>query len=787
MNLLAGILARLLCAGLLVAGALSPEPATAQPIDQAAAVRNAEAEVEGLKRDLNAVRTAEDRTRLLEEARAIHERAVALQETLAAPVAQIEQRIEQLGPDAADNADTAIRQQHRALSQELAAQVALTRRTALVEVEALQRLNALAEEQARVLGEELFQRATSPLAPALWIDGYAALEQDIARAHAGAVARVEPTRPLPMIGLALVVWVGVVLAAAGPGQRLVDRWGARLADRLAGQETPFTLPLFAVWSVLADVALVVACALALLLAMNWAALPTLLLDIGGVLVVAGVIGFFSRATVVAILQPRLPEWRLWKTSDEAANCGVKAGNATAIAIALIIAVEASVERLAVSLPSRVFLHSALALVTVVQIAYALHMLGRMQQAQARAENEGQPSGRSGAELWIGLGGLGVLFLTLAGMFGYVSLANRLSQWAIWAVMVLLTTYILMALVDGLCRRLATARARDRRTPSSSRALQQASVVLSAVLRLLLLLVACGAVLVPFGAGFTSVFGLLTPVFDGFEVGGVRISAGAVLRAALAFVVVIALIRFVRIWITDSYLPTTNLQADARDSIDKILRYIGIVLAVLWAMTAFGVGMEKVAILASALSVGIGFGLQAITQNFVSGLILLIERPVRIGDWVKLNDVEGDIRRINVRSTEIRVGDHSTMIVPNSELITKVVQNKTKGNSLGRAQIQFSVPVDSDLDEAIDTIMKTMAADADVLETPAPAVFLDRVEGSMAVLNCFLHLRSPRIAYGVRSRVTLAVLRALRGGGHPASLPSQPSRPAPSSPDASAET
>ncbi len=94
--------------------------------------------------------------------------------------------------------------------------------------------------------------------------------------------------------------------------------------------------------------------------------------------------------------------------------------------------------------------------------------------------------------------------------------------------------------------------------------------------------------------------------------------------------------------------------------------------------------------------GIGFGLQVITQNFVSGLILLAERPVKIGDWVKLGDQEGDIRRISLRSTEIQVGDKSTLIVPNSELVTKTVRNMTMGNNQGRIQIQFAVPPSTDV-------------------------------------------------------------------------------------------
>ncbi|REN06470.1 DUF3772 domain-containing protein, partial [Mycobacterium tuberculosis] len=93
----------------------------------------------------------------------------------------------------------------------------------------------------------------------------------------------------------------------------------------------------------------------------------------------------------------------------------------------------------------------------------------------------------------------------------------------------------------------------------------------------------------------------------------------------------------------------ELDAGARNSISTVTRYLGIIAAVLWGLTALGIGFEKLALVVSALSVGIGFGLQAITQNFVSGLILLAERPVKIGDWVKLGDQEGDIKRISVRS------------------------------------------------------------------------------------------------------------------------------------------
>ena len=114
----------------------------------------------------------------------------------------------------------------------------------------------------------------------------------------------------------------------------------------------------------------------------------------------------------------------------------------------------------------------------------------------------------------------------------------------------------------------------------------------------------------------------------------------------------------------------------RSSLTTLLGYVGGIVVIAIALSALGIGVERIAWVASALSVGIGFGLQAIVQNFISGLILLAERPVKVGDWVVLGTSEGDVRRINVRATEIQLGDRSTLIVPNSEFITKTVRNMT---------------------------------------------------------------------------------------------------------------
>jgi len=189
-----------------------------------------------------------------------------------------------------------------------------------------------------------------------------------------------------------------------------------------------------------------------------------------------------------------------------------------------------------------------------------------------------------------------------------------------------------------------------------------------------------------------------------------------------------------------------------------------------SLSAVGIGLERVAWIASALSVGIGFGLQAVVQNFVSGLILLAERPVKVGDWVSLGGVEGDIRRINVRATEIQMGDRSTVIVPNSEFITKVVRNVTMANPLGRVQIKLALPVNTDAAQAHDLILAAFAENPDMLAEPAPDVMLDGMDATSLVFNATGYVASPRMAYRVRSDLLFDVLRRLRVANLPLVTP-----------------
>ena len=143
----------------------------------------------------------------------------------------------------------------------------------------------------------------------------------------------------------------------------------------------------------------------------------------------------------------------------------------------------------------------------------------------------------------------------------------------------------------------------------------------------------------------------TSILTGFKIAGFSFSIGRVLMAILAFIVIIGLTRFVQRWFEVKVLSRTRLDSGLRNSIRSGVGYLGYFVAAIIGLTWAGINLSNLALIAGALSVGIGFGLQNIVNNFVSGLIMLVERPIKLGDIISVGPVEGFVRKINVRATE----------------------------------------------------------------------------------------------------------------------------------------
>lgn len=211
--------------------------------------------------------------------------------------------------------------------------------------------------------------------------------------------------------------------------------------------------------------------------------------------------------------------------------------------------------------------------------------------------------------------------------------------------------------------------------------------------------------------------------QGFSIGGVTLSPFAVLTCLVVFALGYSLTSFLQGAMRSAILPKTKLDPGGQNAVSSMIGYVGVALSALLAITAAGINLSSLAVVAGALSVGIGFGMQQVVSNFVSGIILLVERPIAVGDWIEVGGNQGVVKKMAVRATQIQTFDRNDIIVPNSNLITQPVTNWTRGSLQGRVIIPLTVGVTSDSREIERLLIEIAEDQPTVLISPAPVALL----------------------------------------------------------------
>ncbi|MGN2252020.1 DUF3772 domain-containing protein [Frateuria sp. GZRe12] len=751
----------------------APTNATTPVVSPAQTLDDLRDQLDSIKSELK--KKPDDRTLadLRTTALSVQDQAEQLAATLTPQMASLDARLAVLGPTPAKGAPpeaAEVAAQRRQLDKSKTSLDAQIKQAQLLGEEGMQlaaQVSGLRRDQFQA---QLASRTATPLSGAFWTEPARSLPDDLARlkrlrAH---VADAWKDAWQPPNRLPLLCCLGAALLLLVTGRLLLERFVIFLAARvmpdshLRRSATAFGIALGAV--------LVFGLAAQLVrLGLDWndtldPGLDELALSLVRRVSFAAFVAGLGRA----LLAVRHPSWRLPTLSDAAARRLRLFPGLLAAATLLLSVVERINSTIGASLPATVATRGVIALVVSGLVGAALLRLGQARRALIA-------SGTAPAQrpLWVGLlagaAALGVVLSWIAVALGYIALAFFLATQMLWIGVLIGSLYLLLHLVHDLIATLLAPNGRSGQRLQAAfglppRTLEQTATVLSGISRVLILLLAIGALLAPFGTDPQELAARMGQRFGNLTLGQLTIDPSTVFEALAVFVLGLIAVRVLKRWLGDQLLPKTTLEPGMQNSVVTLLGYVGGVLVFALALAALNVSLQSIAWIASALSVGIGFGLQAIVQNFISGLILLAERPVKVGDWVSLADVEGDIRRINVRATEIQMWDRSTVIVPNSQLITQNVRNVTLANAQGRVQIKLPMPLDTNARRARQIILDAFLGHPTILDTPATSVQLEHVDTLGIHFVATGYVPSPREVGGVRSELLLAILEQLRGEG-----------------------
>jgi small-conductance mechanosensitive channel len=689
-------------------------------------------------------------------------------------LAEVDARLAELGPAPAKGAPAEaadIAAQRTALTQQRTAVDAEIKRAKVLGVEAQQATAQIDEARRASFQARVSQRTASPLMPAFWRSIGDALREDGARlatiesGMASAIADAfAPDNRFYAIG---GIVVAILLVIAG-------RWWAEGAlMRLSADRVPHgrlrrsALALAIVVVVTLSMGLA---AQALVAGFDWHdAFSDAEKQLAHAFVSAVFFASFVFGLGRALLSPTRPSWRLPPIADSTALAIRGAPLMLALVVLLSILVRRVNAIAGASISATVAASFVTATLYSLIVLWALVRIGRARRradAEKPKDAEPEPSSLT-AHLGLVAIGIAAIVALLAAVSGYIAFAQLLAALIVRVLIVGGTFYLLVHLIEDVFFTVSSMRAKWMQDTLGvrSRTLDQLSVVLSGAFRLVAFLFALSLIFSGFGSGRAELSALSEQIGSrALSIGEIRITPDAVLGTIAVLIVGFVAVRALKRWLHDRYLPTTSLDPAMRSSVTTLLGYVAGAIVILLALSALGFSVERIAWVASALSVGIGFGLQAVVQNFVSGLILLVERPVKVGDWVALGDVEGDIRRINVRATEIQMGDRSTMIVPNSELITKTVRNVTLANAQGRVQVRLPMPLDTDADTVLRILGEAFTSNPRVLADPAPSFTVDGIQNATLIFVGVGFIDNPRQAGGIRSEILLTLLARLREAG-----------------------
>ena len=468
--------------------------------------------------------------------------------------------------------------------------------------------------------------------------------------------------------------------------------------------------------------------------------------------------FFVNRLAGAALCPDRPNWRLVPVDTVSARRLYWLSGLTA----LTTGADFLLNRVNHVMGSPLSLTIAKSLVATVIVGILLILISLVRPARS----DGKPR-RFHALNW-GFLGLGIGTMS-AALLGYIGFARFMSQQIVVTGAIASTMYIgfLSAgaiSAEGAFVRTALGEALNKRFKLEETALDQLGLAASIATYILVVCIGVPLVLLQWGFQWADITTWAHRLATNITVGTVSFSLVGIATGIVIFFVGYFVTRGFQGWLDGSVLSRGKVDAGLRNSIRTAVGYAGIALAALVGISAAGIDLSNLALVAGALSLGIGFGLQNIVSNFVSGLILLAERPFKAGDWIVAGAVSGTVKRISVRATEIETFQRQTVILPNSELINAAVGNWTHKNKLGRVEIKIGAAYGTDPRKVHGLLLDIARGHPMVLKNPEPFVFFANFGESSLDFEIRLFLADITSGLTVQNDIRFAIIEAFEREG-----------------------
>jgi small-conductance mechanosensitive channel len=472
----------------------------------------------------------------------------------------------------------------------------------------------------------------------------------------------------------------------------------------------------------------------------------------------------------ALLSTKHPSWRLPDIADPVALAMAPYPKLLAGLLLVLVTLVQMSNVTGMSAEVVLFGRGIVALVAALVIGALLLRVSKTRRDLIVA-GEAPEGVRTSAGLIYAFTGVAVVVSLFALVIGYVTMARFITYELVWIFIIFAGFYLLTQVYQDTCDYLFSARQPTGRTIKQllgigNPRLEQICTVLSGAGRAILILIGLIALFV---GGIGTTLGQLVTgtvaVLGGDGLRKLNIVPDNLMHALLTLMIGVYLIRTLRRWLDREFLPKTEMDPGMCASLSTLFANIGYVSVVLLTLASLGIKWTNLAWIVSALSVGIGFGLQEIVKNFISGLILLTERPVKVGDLISISGVEGDIRRINVRATEIQLADRSIMIVPNSHLISQNLRNVTLGGSAqGVVILELMFPLDIDPEQVQNLLYDTFTEHESILDKPVPFLRFSQLKPEGITLTITGYVGSPRTVGAIKSALLFEILKRLGAAG-----------------------